>query len=164
MFNEMLIKAINLVFDKFDGISDKSDKPMAAHSLRVMARMIGYPIDFVIVATLHDVVEDTDVTLLDLQNMGFSDTVVEAVDAITRREGLGWKESYEKYLVRVKANIIARAVKVFADLPDNTSEERHIALPPEESKRLMKKYTFAKEFLKYEDDRHAHLFRSGTSK
>lgn len=59
------------------------------------------------VAYLHDVVEDTSVSLEDLSKV-FSTDIVEAVDAITKRNN----ESYEEYLKRVSTNKIARKVKV----------------------------------------------------
>lgn len=61
------------------------------------------------VAYLHDVVEDTETTLEEIR-MVFGEEVVEAVDAITKREG----ESREDYLKRCHLNEIARKVK-FSD-------------------------------------------------
>lgn len=148
----MILKAVNIVCEAFEVETDKSDKPMVAHSLRVFVRMQRYPEAFLIVALLHDVVEDTDWTLDDLKKEGFSETVIEAVDAITRREYTMGKEDYPQYLERVKANLIARTIKLAADLPDNMSPERHEKLSIDESVRLMKKYKKAMEFLKYEDD------------
>ena len=66
------------------------------------------------VAFLHDVVEDTDCTLDGLRGNGFSEEIVEAVDAITKRKG----EPYRGYLERVKGNDLARAVKI-SDLLHN---------------------------------------------
>ncbi len=40
-----------------------------------------------IVAVLHDVVEDTSVTLLDLEGEGFSDLLLNAVSALTKTTG-----------------------------------------------------------------------------
>ena len=71
------------------------------------------------VAYLHDVVEDTGVTLEDLRSMGFSDEIVDAVEAITRQDG----ESYDQYLQRVACNAIARRVKL-ADLRHNSDLSR----------------------------------------
>jgi len=59
-------------------------------------------------AVLHDVVEDTEVTLDDLQAEGFPERVVEAVDALTRRPG----EPYELFILRAASNDIARTVKM----------------------------------------------------
>ena len=66
------------------------------------------------IAVLHDIVEDTDTTLSDLRQEGFPESVVGAVDALSRRE----EESYEDFSARAGANSLARPVKV-ADLEDS---------------------------------------------
>lgn len=73
-----------------------------------------------IAAYLHDVVEDANITLRDLLDEGFSQAVVEAVDAVTRREG----ETYEEFVLRAKEDPIGRIVKL-ADLRHNTAPERN---------------------------------------
>jgi len=69
------------------------------------------------VAWLHDVVEDTTLTLSDLVSAGFPPQVVEAVDRLTKREG----EDYYEAIERVMEDHIARAVKL-ADLTHNLSD------------------------------------------
>ena len=61
-----------------------------------------------VVAYLHDVVEDTELTLGDLRTFGFSDVVIDSVDAITRRAA---EDYFEEYLPRVFENGIAKFVK-----------------------------------------------------
>lgn len=70
-----------------------------------------------IVAWLHDVVEDTELTLEDLRKAGFSKQIVDAVDAITHRD----YESYISYILRVRANELACWVKM-ADILDNMTD------------------------------------------
>lgn len=67
-----------------------------------------------IVGNLHDVVEDSDVTLDMLSKFGFTQEQVEAVDSVTRRDG----ESYLDFVLRSKKNNIGRQVKIY-DLNDN---------------------------------------------
>lgn len=86
------------------------------------------------VAWLHDVVEDTFVTLEDLKRVGFSDVVVMAVDAITRR----YNESREDYLERVVRNPIAVMVKL-ADLTNNADLTR-IENPTDKDRERTQKY------------------------
>ncbi|MBC2604863.1 HD domain-containing protein [Pelagicoccus albus] len=69
------------------------------------------------VAWLHDVVEDTETSTQDLKSHGFPPQVIEAVATITKMPGL----PYEEYLDRVRANRLARAVKV-ADMLSNLSD------------------------------------------
>lgn len=58
-----------------------------------------------IIGLLHDLIEDTDWTLDDLREVGFSDRIVNAVDACTRREGPphfahGQREPYFDFIIR----------------------------------------------------------------
>jgi hypothetical protein len=73
---------------------------------------------------LHDVVEDTAVTLDDLRAAGFSEAVLAAVSLVTHDKA----ESYADYVVRCKSNAIARRVKL-ADLEDNSRLDRTILRP-----------------------------------
>jgi (p)ppGpp synthase/HD superfamily hydrolase len=66
------------------------------------------------VAYLHDVVEDTELTLVDLENIGVDGAVVAAVDALTKEKGV----DYFDYLEAVAQNRVARQVKV-ADILSN---------------------------------------------
>ena len=52
------------------------------------------------VAYLHDVIEDTELTLEDLREYGFSEEVLKAVDVITKKKG----QDYQTYLNSVKEN------------------------------------------------------------
>ena len=88
------------------------------------------------IAWLHDVVEDTSVTIEDLRNAGFPAYIVDAVDAITHRKNdpnvVYWqqvmknKDAVAVKIVDIKTNLgdapsdyqkikYARALKVFAD-------------------------------------------------
>lgn len=96
-----------------------------AHTSRVVDQLGPHASDSAqAVAWLHDVVEDTDVTLADLEDIGFIPDVVEAVRLLTRehqREGDG--SDYETYKARLLAaggesGCIARAVKL-ADAREN---------------------------------------------
>jgi (p)ppGpp synthase/HD superfamily hydrolase len=92
------------------------DAETYAHTLRVVA-MSKTDMEAV-VAYLHDVVEDSAVTLPDLGDLGFDSYVIHAVDAITRRD----TETYAEYIVRLgETNTVATAVKI-ADLRDHLQE------------------------------------------
>ncbi|MDF2572046.1 MAG: hypothetical protein K0R55_3650 [Sporomusa sp.] len=82
MFN----KALLLATKAHAGQVDKAGKPYLLHPIAV-ADMLKAE-EEKIVALLHDVVEDTSLTLIDLRNEGFPDRIVEAVDAITKRSGI----------------------------------------------------------------------------
>ena len=99
------------------GQEDKLGGPYITHPLRVMSRCVDPRAQ--IVGVLHDVVEDTSTTLEDLRAAGFSEEILEAVALTTHARS----ESYAEYVVRLKANPIAREVKL-ADLYDNSRLER----------------------------------------
>jgi len=72
-----------------------------------------------IAAVLHDVVEDTDVTLDDLRAAGIGEDVVAAVDCLTWRVD----EALEDYFSRIVPNDVAVEVK-FADMRHNGDKAR----------------------------------------
>lgn len=94
------------------GQKDKAGAAYIRHPLRVMGRMTTD--EEKMVAVLHDVVEDTSITLQDLRIAGYPKSVVDAVDALSRRKN----ETYEQFIERLKPNALARRVKI-ADLEDN---------------------------------------------
>lgn len=95
------------------GQKDLSGDDYIAHVERVVALTTGD--EAKTVAWLHDVVEDTSITLWDLCRAGFSDDVLEAVAALTRRG-----EAYHEYInsLFVCGPALAREVKL-ADLHDH---------------------------------------------
>jgi (p)ppGpp synthase/HD superfamily hydrolase len=80
-----LERAIAIAAAAHTGQTDKGGQPYILHPLRVMMRCT--TADEQIAAVLHDVVEDSDVTLADLEQEGFPRSVVEAVEALTKRPG-----------------------------------------------------------------------------
>lgn len=122
-----------------EGQTDKVGEPyFDAHVADVAARVARFGPIVEAVAWLHDVVEDTEVTLDDLRET-FPADVVDAVDAITRRPG----EQPDGYYMRVRDNGAARLVKVHGDIPSNTDPERLALLPPDVRARLSGKYAKA---------------------
>lgn len=134
-----LDKAILLAVRAHAGQVDKGGHPYILHPLRVMQAM-SHETER-IVAVLHDVMEDAGVTPQDLLAMGFSSTVVEALESVTRREG----ESYEDFVRRAAANPFGRRVKL-ADLRDNSDLSR-IPNPTERDRERVRKYQHAIDFL-----------------
>ena len=125
------------------GQTDKAGRPYLDHPRRVASRVAEttHNPDAVAAAWLHDVVEDTPVTLDQLQEQGFPETVIHAVDALTRRPGEG-----DAYYHRVADNDLARMVKQ-ADLWDNTHPDRVSLLDPGDAERLRRKYAHAARLL-----------------
>jgi (p)ppGpp synthase/HD superfamily hydrolase len=121
MAKPTLEDAIALAVKVHRGQVDKGDQPYILHPLRVMFRL--ETDEERIVAVLHDVVEDSDTTLKDLREMGYSKKIVEAIDHLTRRED----ESYDEFVERAAANPLACRVKL-ADLEDNMDIKRYPSL------------------------------------
>ena len=114
-----LSDAIALAAKAHSTQTDKAGQPYILHPIRVMLRM--KTDDARMAAVLHDVVEDTDVTLDDLRAQGYPEEVVAAVDAVSRREAEG--ETYDAFVERSAQNPLAVQVKL-GDLADNMSPER----------------------------------------
>jgi hypothetical protein len=110
-------RSIEIAVRAHRGQLDKARQPYILHPLRVMARLESE--EERIVAILHDVIEDSDVTPTELRDAGFSEPIIKAIDALTRRNG----ESYEEFIERLKPNTLARQVKL-ADLRDNMNLRR----------------------------------------
>ncbi|MFJ4192732.1 HD domain-containing protein [Pseudomonas sp. NPDC089534] len=129
---QTLERAIAIAATAHAGQVDKGGAPYILHPLKVMLRMSS--LEERIVAVLHDVVEDCDVSLDDLRKEGFSETVLTAIESVTKVAG----ESYEDFIERVALNPIGRAVKL-ADLEENSDLSR-IASPGWEDLERIEKY------------------------
>lgn len=115
-------KALQIAAKAHEGQRDKEGLPYILHAIRVMMTVKGE--EARIVAVLHDVVEDTSTTVGDLRAAGFSERVIAAVECVTHDKS----QPYADYVVRCKADEIARQVKL-ADLTDNTRLDRTILRP-----------------------------------
>jgi (p)ppGpp synthase/HD superfamily hydrolase len=128
--------AIQVARRAHEGQLDKSGRPYIGHPLRVMGALRDERERMA--AVLHDVVEDTSVTLDDLTEAGCPAEVLAAIAAISKRPG----EDQATYLARVAANPIALAVKR-ADIADNMSPDRMARLDQPTQDRLREKYESA---------------------
>ncbi len=129
---------------KHNGQRDKAGKPYITHPLRVLNNLgLNASLEEQMAALLHDVVEDCGVSLEDLRAEGFPETVVVAVDHLTKNdEG---KRDYQKAIERAALDPIAIKVKL-ADLTDNMNLDR-IANPTDEDRKRAEKYRAAKAWL-----------------
>lgn len=132
----MIEKAVLIAVNAHKGQVDKGGNPYILHPLRLMFSREDETEK--ICAVLHDVIEDTDVTLDYLREQGFSKEVLSALDALTRRKD----ETYEEFIDRIIENKIACNVKL-ADLNDNMDLSR-IKNPTEKDYERLEKYKKAK--------------------
>ena len=93
------------------------------------------------VALLHDVIEDSPVSAEELLQAGLPETVVTAVQVLTKKK----EQDYQTYLETVKKNPLARVVKL-ADLKHNSDLSRLSSITEKDRERL-KKYQKAIDFL-----------------
>jgi (p)ppGpp synthase/HD superfamily hydrolase len=144
----MLEKAIIIATNAHKGQVDKAGKPYILHPLRVMFSRRNETER--ICAVLHDVIEDTEITLDYLKNEGFTVDVLSVLDAVTRRND----ETYEEFINRIIKNKMACYVKL-ADLRDNMDLSR-IDNPTKKDYERIEKYREAErrivEVLKAEGD------------
>lgn len=134
-----LERAIEIAAKAHTGQIDKAGQPYILHPIQVMLRVTGA--EARIVAVLHDVVEDSEFTLENLRAEGFSETVLEAVEALTKRKG----ESRIEAALRAAANEIACQVKL-ADNAENLDMSR-IQHPTEKDYQRMQEYEQVREIL-----------------
>ena len=132
---DLLEKAIVIAVGAHRGQRDRYGAPYILHPLRVMSRLNS--VTEKIVAILHDVLEDTNWTFQDLKREGFPDSVLAALDCVTKRDG----EDYEEFVERSRSNPLARSVKL-ADLEDNM-DLRRLPTITEEDKNRLEKYVKA---------------------
>lgn len=135
----LLEKAIAIAVRAHTGQVDKSGEPYILHPLRVMMAMTDMSLRTV--AVLHDVLEDTTVTLSELQNAGFDSYYIESLLALTRGEN----EVYTDFILRCAGNCYAQLIKI-ADIEDNLDHWRRV-LGGENDLHRIRKYTLAHHFL-----------------
>ena len=124
-------RAIAIAATAHEGQMNKDGGPYILHPMRVMLRVEGEETQMA--GILHDVVEDTDWTIERLRAEGFSEVVLEAVEALTHPAS----EEYFAYVARAGANAVARKVKL-ADLEDNMNVMRLAVVEDRDLERVRK--------------------------
>ena len=137
---KLIERAIARALQAHAGQVDRYDRPYILHPLALMAAVEGEQAQMV--AALHDVVEDSPLTLDDLRAEGFPEEVLEAVRLLTHDSE---SQSYDDYVRAIRPNALARQVKL-ADLRHNMDIRRMTVVTPEDAPRL-EKYRRAWEIL-----------------
>lgn len=128
---EQLLHAIHIAINAHGKQLDRSGQPYIGHCFRVMSA--GQTIEEKIVGVLHDLLEDTELTIYGLSAQGFSEEVIDAVHTLTKLEN----EDYDHYINRVKRNNLAVRVKL-NDLTDNMDLTRLKVLTDDDVLRMRK--------------------------
>lgn len=135
----MLEKAISIAVEAHRGQIDKAGKPYILHPMRVM--LAGKNQDEMICGILHDVIEDTPVSIEMLAREGFTKTVLDALLLLTHDRSI----PYQHYIEAIPPNPLAIQVKLY-DLHDNLNRDRLGILTLEDEER-MEKYKKSQEYL-----------------
>lgn len=136
IYTPLSYKAMHIAYNAHHGQLDKSGAPYIFHPIHLAEQMEE---EFsCCAALLHDVVEDTEVTLEDLRK-DFPEEVVEAVRLLTHEK---WMPDVE-YLTAIKANPIALKVKL-ADNAHNADQSRCCGTEVSEEKKAYWRHKYAK--------------------
>ena len=137
--DELLENAIILAEKYHEGQFDKGGSPYIEHPIRVMEGVEST--EEKILAVLHDVLEDCNVSKEQLINDGIPEYLVEKLEILCK----GKNEKYFDYIDRIKVTQLTINVKL-SDLRDNMNLERLKEVTEKDLKRL-EKYKKAKEML-----------------
>jgi len=138
----LLQRAIDVAVAAHRTMEDPPGEPYILHPMRVMLRFDD-PL-LMAVAILHDTIERGGITADALRAAGIEAAVVQAVELLTHTAD----STYADYVVRLKPNRLARAVKI-ADLLDN-ADLRYVdlrAAKPRKGRRRVLRYALSYKFL-----------------
>ena len=142
---KQLAKAIEIAVVVHHNQYDKAGKPYILHPLHLMNQLMWDP-ELAAIAVMHDVVEDSEVTLHYLAEEGFSERVLDALDCLTHLED----EDYDDYITRISYNLDAITVKR-KDLQHNSDITRLKGVRPKDFKRIQKYHTAFRKLTVYRD-------------
>ena len=139
VYTPLTKRAILFAFDAHRGQYDKSGLPYITHPLHVAESMETE--DECVVALLHDVLEDTDITIEDLTRIGITDRQIAALKLLCHDDSV----PYLEYVQAIRVDPIARTVKL-ADLYHNSDLTRLNVITTQDIERV-EKYKQAIEIL-----------------
>ena len=117
LYTRLTKKALIISFNAHKNQVDKSGVPYVYHPFHLAEQMDDeYS---TCVALLHDVVEDSNISIDDLKSEGFPIEVINAIEMMTHDDNV----SYLDYVKTIKTNPIASKVKL-ADLKHNSDLSR----------------------------------------
>lgn len=144
----LIAAAENIARERHKNQFDKAGQPYIHHPERVAAAVAkeGASPEVIAAAWLHDVVEDSELTLAELAHpaTGIPPFTIILVQDLTRPEGR--VADPDLYYHRIRQNPFALQVKL-ADIRDNMDPQRLSLLPAELQSRLLGKYRHALSIL-----------------
>ena len=136
---ELLSLAIITATTGHNGQYDKQKQPYILHPLKVMhyLKKSYQDEELMCIALLHDIVEDTELTISDLKQMGFTDRICQGIYNLTKYDN----ESEDDYKNKVKSSLDSVIVKL-ADIRHNTDIRRSKSLSEKHFDKLKHYYKF----------------------
>lgn len=117
IYTKLTKQALKLCFNAHKDQIDKTGLPYVFHPFYLATQMEDEYTT--VIALLHDVIEDTSYTLLDLKNMGYPKDIIDALECLTHQKNI----PYINYIQKIKTNSYATIVKL-ADLKHNSDLNR----------------------------------------
>lgn len=141
MINTKLTRlASKIAYKAHEGQTDKAGVRYIFHPIHIAEQMDSE--ESCVVALLHDVIEDSDITL-EILSKYFNDDIITALRVLTKKEN----DDYVMYIKRVKTNKLATKVKI-KDLEHNRDLTRLDEVTDKDRKRSMKYW----EAIRYLED------------
>ena len=141
MINTKLTRlASKIAYKAHEGQTDKAGVPYIFHPIHIAEQMDSE--ESCVVALLHDVIEDSDITL-EILSKYFDDDIIAALRVLTKKEN----DDYVMYIKRVKTNKLATKVKI-KDLEHNRDLTRLDEVTDKDRKRSLKYW----EAIRYLED------------
>lgn len=134
---ELLDKALLIATNAHHGQFDKGGAPYILHPLKVMHYLKSVDEELMAMALLHDVVEDTNTTFVDLEAAGMTPRVIAALRVLTKQRG----QTLGEYKEAIFSNVDAMMVKM-ADLRHNSDIRRLKGVTEKDIARMAKYHTF----------------------
>lgn len=139
MFEKLYELALQISQKAHAGQFDKGGNPYIQHPMRVANSLDD--LEQKIVALLHDVMEDSEISKDQLLNYGFTNRIVNSIRILTKSKDI----SYDDYIRAIKKDNNAWKVKI-ADIKDNLDVSR-IPNPTDADYERIEKYRAALNFL-----------------
>ena len=133
--DDLIYKALEISAELFKHDTDKGGLPYMLHLLYVYRHV--YTIEEKVIALLHDIIEDKNITEKELLYMGFPKKIVEDIIILTRKEG----KDYSSYIENIIKNGTKEALEVkLADLKNNIDLTRIKHPTVKDYERVEKRY------------------------
>ncbi len=148
----LLSKAIFLATTFHNNQFDKAGVPYILHCIKVMHYLKSDDEELNCIAILHDIIEDTKCSDIELYEAGMTDRIVNGIKALTKLKGM----TIEQYLTQIKANKDAIKVKM-CDLRHNSDIRRLKDVKQKDFDRIVKYHKMFQELNKLKETKNEQI-------